>query len=134
MGDAPRAALTTFTNPWAIAAALKVILYKVGAPVVAVYGRFAVVVPAQTVGLAPSVIVGRAFTVAENGTPALTQPVALFLTVRVPVYVAAAAAAGTVRTIGDAGSATLVTLANPAVMAAALHTILYWFGVPAVAV
>ena len=46
---------------------------------------------------------------------------------------AAAAPAGTVNTIGLAGSAALVTFTNPAVIAAALYTILYWSGVPVVA-
>ena len=50
----------------------------------------------------------------------LTHPVVLFLTVRLAVYVAAAAPAGTVIVIGLAGNATLVTLVNPAAIAAAL--------------
>src|SRR5664279_3422269 len=85
IGVAGSAVLGTFANPAAMAAALYVILYWLGAPVVAVYGRFAVVVPLQTDGLAPSVIVGAAVTVTVNGTPALEQPAALFFTVSVAV-------------------------------------------------
>ena len=63
IGVAGSAALLTFTNPAARAAALYVILYRLGAPVVAVYGRFAVVVPRHTVGFAPRVILGAGLTV-----------------------------------------------------------------------
>jgi hypothetical protein len=79
-------------------------------------------------------MVGIGLTVTVKATPVLVHPDPLFLTVRVPVYAAAGAPAGTAKTIGEAGSATLVTLANPAVIAAALQTILYWFGAPVTAV
>jgi hypothetical protein len=85
MGEAGSAALFTLTNPAAREAALYTILYWFGAPVVAVYGRFAVVVPAQTAGLGPSVIVGAGVIVTENGTPTPTHPATEFLTVNVPV-------------------------------------------------
>ncbi|MBA7556443.1 hypothetical protein ES705_49151 [subsurface metagenome] len=37
-------------------------LYRFGAPVVALYVRLALFVPEQTVGLAPKVIVGSSYT------------------------------------------------------------------------
>ena len=133
IGVAGRTALTTFTNPAARAAASYVMLYRSGVPVVALYGRLADIEPAQTLGLAPSVIVGIGFTVTLIAIAALVQVVKLFVTVRVPVYVAAGAAPGTTRTIGVAGSAALTTFTNPAAIAAALQVMLYWFGVPVVA-
>jgi hypothetical protein len=69
-------------------------------------------------------VAGSALTVTEIAIPALEQPEAFF-TVNVPVYVAAAAPAGTVTPMGLAGSATLDTFVKPAVIAAALHTMLY---------
>ena len=43
----------------------------------------------------------------------LTQPVALFFTVSIPLYVAAGAAPGTVNVIEPTGKAKLVTFAKP---------------------
>jgi len=61
------------------------------------------------------------FTVTETGYAALTHPVLLLLTVRLPEYTPGAAApAGTTRTMGLAGRTALTTSANPAVFAAAL--------------
>jgi hypothetical protein len=60
-------------------------LYWLGVPVVAVYGRLAVVAPLQTEGFGPNVMVGPVLTVTENGTPTPAHPVVEFLTVRVPV-------------------------------------------------
>jgi hypothetical protein len=91
-----------------------------GAPVVPVYVRFVVVVPLQTDGFGPRAMVGADVTITAMGLPALEHPPAEFVTVSVPLYVAAAAPAGTVRTIGVAGRAALVTFANPAASAAAL--------------
>ena len=79
----------TFVNPAVIAAPLHAMLYWSGDSVVALYLRFAVVVPAHTLGFAPRVIVGFGlvfvFTVTETemGEPPLVQPVVLFLTVSV---------------------------------------------------
>src|SRR5688572_29169708 len=58
IGVAGNAAFTTSTNPWASAAALKLILYSFAPPVVALYERFVVVTPEQTAGFAPKVMVG----------------------------------------------------------------------------
>ena len=57
MGEAPRAALTTGTNP-GIAGVPAEILYVVGELVVAVYGTEKLVAPIQLLGIVPSVIVG----------------------------------------------------------------------------
>ncbi len=66
-------------------------------------------------------IVGLALTVTLIALPVLLQPVVLLVTVSVPVYVAAAAPAGTVNTIGEGeGNTALVTLTKPAASAAAL--------------
>jgi hypothetical protein len=54
----------------------------------------------------------------------LTHPVELFRTVRVPLYMAAEAPAGTVITIGEEDNVALVTLLNVAVRAVASHTML----------
>ena len=59
----------------------------------------------------------------------LTQPVALFLTVSIPLYVAAGAAPGTANGIEPA-KATFVTLTKPFDNAVASYTILYWSGLP----
>ena len=56
---------------------------------------------------------------------ALTHPVVLFVTFRVPVYVPAATAPGTAMTIGLAGNKVFGTFMNPAVIAPALHVMLY---------
>ena len=50
---------------------------------VAEYVRFADVVPLQTDGFAPKVIVGVGLTVTVIAEPVLTHPVVLFLTVSV---------------------------------------------------
>jgi hypothetical protein len=68
-----------------MAAAFHVILYWFGAPVTAVYGRFAVVAPAQTDGLTPRVIVGAAVKVTVNATLLLVQPVVVLVTETVPL-------------------------------------------------
>ena len=57
--------------------------------------------------------------------PLLVQPVPLFFTVNVPVYVPAAAAPGTVSVIGLAGNDVKATFAKPAASAAALYVMLY---------
>ena len=64
----------------------------------------------------------------------LVHPVVLLVTVKLPVYVAAAAAPGTTNTIGVAGNNALATSTKPAVCAAALYVMLYLSGVPVVAV
>ncbi len=84
--------------------------------------------PEQTAGLAPRVIVGFGFIVTLIAYPLLTHPVELILTVSVPVYVAGAAAPGTVSTMGVAGNAAFTTFTKPAAIAAALYVILYWSG------
>lgn len=84
----------------------------------------ALVAPLHTAGFAPKVIVGLATTVTVIGLLALTQPVPLLVTVRVALYVAAGAAAGTVIAIGLAGKTALTTFANPAPRAAALKVML----------
>ena len=61
----------------------------------------------------------------------LTQPVAL--TVSIPLYVAAGAAPGTVNVIGLIGKATFEILTKPFAIAVASYTILYWLGLPVVA-
>jgi hypothetical protein len=99
-------------------------LYRSGVPVVAVYGRFALVEPAHTLGLAPRVIVGIGFTVTLIALPVLVHVVTLLVTVSVPVYVAAGAAPGTTRTMGVAGRTALTTFTNPAASAAALYVML----------
>ena len=70
-------------------------------------------------------IVGNGFIVTVKDVPVLLQPVVVFFTVMVPVYVAAAAAAGTVRVIFEAGKAVRATWLKPAVIAASLQVILY---------
>jgi hypothetical protein len=75
--------LVTFTKPAASAAALKVMLYWSGLPEVALYVRFALVVPEHTLGLAPKVMVGLAITVTVIADELLTHPVALLVTVKV---------------------------------------------------
>jgi hypothetical protein len=77
--------------------------------------------------------VGSAITVTVMGDELLRQPVVLFVTVKVALYVAAGAAAGTVMTIGVAGNATFVMFAKPAPNAAALNVMLYLSGLPVVA-
>jgi len=80
----------------------------------------------QTVFGPPGVTVGAAVIVMEKLTPVLEHPPLLVRTVKVPVYVPAAAAAGTVSTIGLAGNGVVFgTLAKPADIAAALYTIPY---------
>jgi hypothetical protein len=81
---------------------------------------------AQTVGvLEPevSVMVAFGFTVTVNVFPVLEQPVLLFVTTMVPVYmpVATLAAMGTV--IGLVVKELLITLTSPAVWAAAFQVI-----------
>ena len=95
-------------------------LYWFGLPVVAAYGRLALVVPLQTAGFAPRVIVGTALTVTVMAVLLLTQPVVLLRTVTVALYVATAALPGTTSTIGVAVNVAFVTSINPAVSAAAL--------------
>jgi len=85
IGLAGNGALTTSTKPAVLAAALKSILYKSGLPEGLLYVRLALVVPLHTAGLAPGVIAGIGLTVTLIGYTALTQPVALLLTVRFPV-------------------------------------------------
>jgi len=87
---------------------------------VAVYGRLALVDPAHTDGLAPIAIVGIGLTVMLMALDTLVHPVELIDTVKVPVYVAGAAAPGTISVIGLAGSTALITLIKPAASAAAL--------------
>ena len=65
---------------------------------------------------------------------ALGQVVVVFETTTVAVYDPAAAPAGTVITIGVAGKAVTATSAKPAVLAAALKSMVYWVGDPVVAV
>jgi len=105
-----------------------------GLPVVAVYGRLALIDPAQTEGLAPRVIVGIGFTLTLITFVGLLHPVKLLDTVSVPVYVAGGAAPGITMTIGEAGRIALVTFTNPAASAAALYVMLYLSGLPVVAV
>ena len=81
IGVAVNAAFTTSMKPCASAAALKLILYWSGVAVVAEYGRFAEVLPTQTEGFAPRVIVGLATIVTLMGCDPLTQPVVLLRTV-----------------------------------------------------
>jgi hypothetical protein len=50
-----------------------------------VNGQLAEVIPAQTDGVAPGVIVGGVTTVTVKGTPALVHVVVLFVTVSVPL-------------------------------------------------
>jgi hypothetical protein len=60
------------------------------------------------------------FTVTDIGYAALTHPVLLLLTVRLPEYTPGAAApAGTTRTMGLAGSTAFTTSVKPARFAAA---------------
>jgi len=91
----------------------------------AVYGRSPLTEPAHTVGLAPIVIVGIGLIITLMAFGVLVQPVRLFVTVNIPVYVAGAAAPGTTNVIGEAGSAALVTFTNPAARAAPLKVMLY---------
>jgi hypothetical protein len=95
-----------------------------GAPVVPVYGKLAVVAPRHTDGFAPIVIVGAAVTVTWT-VPVPEQPVEEFVTVIVPEYVAAAAPAGTDSVSGLAGNDVVATFVNPAVIAAAFQVIEY---------
>ena len=71
---------------------------------------------------------GTAFTVTVKLVLLLTQPVVLFVTVKVPVYVPAAVPPGIKIEIGLDVKDALVTLVN-----AELHVILYWSGEPVVA-
>ena len=57
------ATFATSANPCASAAALKSMLYRLAPPVIALYGRLAVRLPAQTEGFAPNVMVGAALMV-----------------------------------------------------------------------
>jgi hypothetical protein len=114
------AALTTSAKPSALAAALKSMLYLSGLPEGLLYVRLALVVPLHTAGLTPGVIAGIALTITLIGYIELTQPVALLLTVRLPVYVVAAAPAGIESVIDPAGKTALITSANPAALAPAL--------------
>ena len=79
-----------------------------------------------------AVLAGGA-TVTAKELLVLVQPVEELVTVSVPVYVAAVAAPGTEMAIGDAGNDADVTALKPAVVAAPLHTILYWSGLLVVA-
>ena len=89
-------------------------------PLVAEYGKFALVVPMHTAGLEPRVMVGMAFTVTVIADELLTQPLLLLPTVKVALYVTAAAPAGTTNTIGVAVNVAFVTSTKPAASAAAL--------------
>ena len=89
-------------------------------PLVAVYGKFTLVVPMHTAGLEPRVIVGTAFTATVIADELLTQPLVLLRTVKVALYVAAAAPAGTTNTIGVEGRLPFTTSTKPAVSAAPL--------------
>ena len=115
----------TSAKPAASAAALKSMLYSLAPPVTAVYGKSAVVLPTQTVGLVPSVMVGLAKIVTVIALPGLAHPVVLFLTVMVALYTPAAAAAGTAMVIGVAPNARFTTSRKPAALAAASKSILY---------
>ena len=59
-------ASVTFVNPAVVAVASQAILYWSGVPVVAVYGKLALVAPPQADGKAPNVIVGDGFTVTDK--------------------------------------------------------------------
>ena len=76
--------------------------------------------PAQTEGLAPSVIVGVWSIVTVIGLLALIQPVVLFDTIMLAEYIPGTAPAGTVNDIGVAGSAAFTTSTKPCASAAAL--------------
>ena len=91
----------------------------------ALYVKLADVVPLHTEGLLPNVMVGLAFTVTVMAELLLTQPVVLLRTVKVALYVPAAAPPGTVIVMGLAGSATLVTSAKPCPSAVPSKLILY---------
>ena len=58
----------------------------------------------------------------------LSQVVLVFLIFSVALYVAAGAAPGTVIVIGLGGKLVYGTFTNPAVIAAALKSIVYWSG------
>jgi hypothetical protein len=114
-------------------------VYSFGAPVIAVYGRLAVlalVALKHTEGLAPKVIVGLAMTSTVNAVGGvLTHPSPeLFRTRIVALYTPAAVFIGTVIPIGLPGNAVNATSVRPAASAAALKSIVYSFGAPVVAV
>jgi hypothetical protein len=71
IGLAGNDASVTSVNPAAVAAADQVMLYLSGVPVVAVYGRLALVAPLHTVGNVPNVIVGEGLTVTDKVWAAL---------------------------------------------------------------
>ena len=83
--------------------------------------------PKQTV-TGPVKLTAGASTVTVIAELALTQPVTLFLTVSIPLYTFAVAAAGITNAILLPGKAAFVTLAKPAEIAVASYTILYWLG------
>ena len=76
--------------------------------------------PEQTLYGPAALAVGAAEIVTEKAFPALTQPEVVFATVNVPVYVAAAAPAGTTSVTGEAFKVALFILVNPPASAAAL--------------
>ena len=81
--------------------------------------------PAQTEGLVPKVIVGFGIMVMVIGWLVLAQPATVFDTVNVALYVPTPAAPGTVIPIWVAGSAIFTTSKKPAASAAALKSMLY---------
>lgn len=83
IGLAGNTALTTFTKPAPRATASKVMLYRLGVPVVAEYGRLADIVPEQTEGLVPNVMVGLGLILTVMAVLPLTQPDTLFRTLNV---------------------------------------------------
>jgi hypothetical protein len=70
-------------------------------------------------------MVGRPFTVTLITLPVLVQPVVVFLTAKVPLYVPAPGLDGTVMLIGLAGKLVRLTLLKPAIIPAAPQAISY---------
>ena len=76
------------------------------------------------------VAVGSGLTIIEIGVPTLTQPVVVFLTVRVAEYVLAVAVIGIDIAIGLGVRNALDISTKPAASAAGSKSMLYWDGVP----
>jgi hypothetical protein len=129
IGLAGNATFVTFAKPPPLQ---PLMLYVVGAPVVAVYGKLTVCTAAEkhAGAIALNVIVGNALIVTVIVEVVLTQPLA-FLTVKLAVYEPAATLAGTVMLIGLAGNAAFVTFAKPPPLQPLM---LYVVGAPVVAV
>jgi hypothetical protein len=133
MGLASNVVKLTLLKPAIKPPELQAMLYWLGLLVVALYVRLALVTPLHIDGLLPNVIVGFAFTITPMLEPVLLQPVVVFLTVNVPLYVPAPGLDGAVIVMGLAGNEVKDALPKPAIIPPALQVMLYWLGLLVVA-